>query len=292
MVRIPLVMRAGTAGRGGTVDKSTASRARFASSTRRATNARAWTLVGANARNGSARATRATRATVPHGSTAGPSEDEQGDQTRERQRKKNNVTSGEAETGGGGNAKDPRKDRLAKLQQSYNARRTPPPLPPGFRVVVQEPTLKGSTKYRIVVQKTAGNETFANDDDHDDDDDESAGWVVVWRKGKEGSTLFLSSVEVKKDFRRRGIATRLLYEAEYFAAQLGCKEVELTVVKNNGAAIALYSRQGYVIDEGGGGGGGGGRGDGVELRGLAEGLFELVSDPQRILQYRMRKRLM
>ena len=182
--------------------------------------------------------------------------------------------------------KDPRTERLAQLQRSYNQRRTPPPLPPGYRVVIEAPNLAGSTKTRLVVVYGGADDPGERVDSGDGADERAeqetrgdvVGWTVVWRKGNDASTLFVSSLEVKKEHRRRGLASRLLHEAEAYGAKRGCDEVSLTVVKTNKSAIALYSRQGYVIDNGG--------------EENAVGKFaKVVMDPQRILQHRMSKPL-
>ena len=173
------------------------------------------------------------------------------------------------------------KERLALLQSSYNRRRTPPPLPPGYRVVLQEPVGTGSTKYRIVVlappsqegssvgrkgddtggaqaqlswiqqqqrqrqrqQRQQQEEEKDTEEELEAEQGEVVGWVVVWRKGKGGSTLFLSSVEVKKDYRRRGIASRLLHEAEAFGAKKGCSDVGLH--KSNPVGIHSLKPPGF-----------------------------------------------
>ena len=54
-------------------------------------------------------------------------------------------------------------------------------------------------------------------------------------------------------------------------------EASLTVVKNNVAAIALYERAGYVVDEGG--------------ESAAERVRTMLWDPQRVMQHRMAKPL-
>jgi len=133
-------------------------------------------------------------------------------------------------------------------------------------------------------QLSASHPISISDDDNDARlaaDGEVVGWVVVWVKAKKGSAaqrqLFLSSVEVKRAHRRQGVAKRLLFEAEALGAEhLECAQASLTVLKTNTAAVALYSRQGYVIDEGGS---------------VFERMVEVVMDPQRILQHRMCKPL-
>ena len=166
--------------------------------------------------------------------------------------------------------------RVAQMTESYTERAPSmgagaPPLPPGYRVRIK---LGDKTRVEVV----AG------------EDDELVGWVTCWRKNKYasrrrdadstiGGSLFLSSVEVKPPHRRIGVASRLLHEAEALASSpaFACDEASLTVVKNNVAAIALYERAGYVVDEGG--------------ESAAERVRTMLWDPQRVMQHRMAKPL-
>jgi RimJ/RimL family protein N-acetyltransferase len=50
---------------------------------------------------------------------------------------------------------------------------------------------------------------------------------------------------VAREFRRRGIGTALMEEAERWARGLGVRKLELHVFPHNEAAIALYKRLGY-----------------------------------------------
>ena len=85
-------------------------------------------------------------------------------------------------------------------------------------------------------------------------------------------------MEVKKAHRRRGLARALLREVEALAAETGCAETSLTVVKTNAPAMALYASCGYAVDEG--------AGDDAFAR-----VANVISDPQRLMQHRMVKRL-
>jgi ribosomal protein S18 acetylase RimI-like enzyme len=87
-------------------------------------------------------------------------------------------------------------------------------------------------------------------------------------------------VEVKKAHRRRGLAKALLREVEALAEDLGCAETSLTVVKTNAAAMALYESCGYVVD-----------GVSGDEKNAFSRVAELLSDPQRLMQHRMVKRL-
>ena len=62
------------------------------------------------------------------------------------------------------------------------------------------------------------------------------------------------------------------------ATETGCEETSLTVLKTNAPAIALYASCGYAVDEG--------AGDGAFAR-----VANVISDPTRLMQHRMVKRL-
>ena len=165
--------------------------------------------------------------------------------------------------------------RVAQMTESYTERAPSmgagaPPLPPGYRVRIK---LGDKTRVEVV----AG------------EDDELVGWVTCWRKNKYasrrrdadstiGGSLFLSSVEVKPlidAWRRVPPAPRGGSAAS--SPAFACDEASLTVVKNNVAAIALYERAGYVVDEGG--------------ESAAERVRTMLWDPQRVMQHRMAKPL-
>jgi len=181
-----------------------------------------------------------------------------------------------------------RRERVEQLSQSYAERRSPPPLPEGYAVRVLPDPTKGSSKTRVEVtvadpatkpfpekDKTGGVAVVA--------------WITCWprrtkpRDKSEGASyasLFLSSVEVKKAHRRRGLAKALLRQVEALASDLGCLETSLTVVKTNTAAMALYESCGYVVD-----------GVSGDEKNAFSRVAELLSDPQRLMQHRMVKRL-
>jgi RimJ/RimL family protein N-acetyltransferase len=50
---------------------------------------------------------------------------------------------------------------------------------------------------------------------------------------------------VAREFRRRGVGTALMEEAEHWARDLGVRKLELHVFPHNEAAIALYKGLGY-----------------------------------------------
>ena len=182
-----------------------------------------------------------------------------------------------------------RRERVEQLSQSYAERRSPPPLPEGYAVRVLPDPTKGSSKTRVEV-------TVADQSTKPFPSDKTGGvavvaWITCWpRRTKprahksEGASvtksLFLSSVEVKKAHRRRGLAKALLREVEALAEDLGCAETSLTVVKTNAAAMALYESCGYVVD-----------GVSGDEKNAFSRVAELLSDPQRLMQHRMVKRL-
>ncbi len=57
---------------------------------------------------------------------------------------------------------------------------------------------------------------------------------------------FLADLYVRRDFRRRGIGTRLLEKAEALSYRLGVHKIELGVLTGNQEAIRFYQRQGYA----------------------------------------------
>ncbi|KAH9288197.1 hypothetical protein KI387_032314, partial [Taxus chinensis] len=56
---------------------------------------------------------------------------------------------------------------------------------------------------------------------------------------------YISNVAVRPKRRRRGIARRLVIEAEALARSWGCRSMALHCDVNNPAALALYQRQGF-----------------------------------------------
>jgi ribosomal protein S18 acetylase RimI-like enzyme len=53
---------------------------------------------------------------------------------------------------------------------------------------------------------------------------------------------------VHKDFRRRGIGTRLIDEAISRAKEKGLERIELGVFASNAPAIKLYEKMGFVVE--------------------------------------------
>ena len=69
-----------------------------------------------------------------------------------------------------------------------------------------------------------------------------AGYAVFWHVADE---MHLLQIAVHEDFRRRGIAHRLLDESIRMASQSGCRHAFLEVRRENGAARALYESFGF-----------------------------------------------
>ena len=169
------------------------------------------------------------------------------------------------------------KGALEQLSQSYAQRPSHPPLPEEYVVRVLPDPTKGSSKTRV--------EVAVADSAVADLPSAAVAWITCWPRrtrprgdGEPATSLFLSSVEVKKAHRRRGLARALLKEVEALATETGCEETSLTVLKTNAPAIALYASCGYAVDEG--------AGDGAFAR-----VANVISDPTRLMQHRMVKRL-
>jgi len=80
------------------------------------------------------------------------------------------------------------------------------------------------------------------------------GTVDVFERDREGPSLprrlFLKNMIVDPDFRRQGLARRLLARTEDHAREVGIKEIHLEVLANNEAAKALYEEQGFEYTRG------------------------------------------
>jgi ribosomal protein S18 acetylase RimI-like enzyme len=67
--------------------------------------------------------------------------------------------------------------------------------------------------------------------------------------GYDGHRGWIYSVAVDQNYRRRGIATALIHEAERLLEAAGCPKVNLQVMPNNPGAVALYQSLGYAIED-------------------------------------------
>jgi ribosomal-protein-alanine N-acetyltransferase len=64
--------------------------------------------------------------------------------------------------------------------------------------------------------------------------------------GRNGQFGHIVTVDVAPDYRRRGIAEKLLREIETLFKERGFKECRLEVRENNVAALSLYKKLGYI----------------------------------------------
>lgn len=69
--------------------------------------------------------------------------------------------------------------------------------------------------------------------------------LLVWDATE--SLLNLANLAIHPDYRRRGLATQLLIDAETIALELNKFFIVLEVEKTNAAAIQLYERHGYEL---------------------------------------------
>lgn len=76
--------------------------------------------------------------------------------------------------------------------------------------------------------------------------DEVVGTVMA---GCDGHRGWLHSVAVVPSFRRRGIGTMLVKEAERRLLGLGCVKVNLQILTRNAEVTAFYRGMGYRVEE-------------------------------------------
>lgn len=137
---------------------------------------------------------------------------------------------------------------------------------------------------RIVAVTRRNNETNVNVDmkkDYRDVADERIiGDCTCWMRKTDGgltTSVFVSSLRVDEEFRRRGVGSALMREAERLGqSEFGAETASLSVNKWNRGAMAMYARLGYEME-------GGHR--------RRDGLVETLMDPLRLVQFRMEKRL-
>lgn len=67
--------------------------------------------------------------------------------------------------------------------------------------------------------------------------------------GYDGHRGWIYSVAVDEHYRRRGIATALIHEAERLLNEAGCPKVNLQVMPDNPGAVELYKSLGYAIED-------------------------------------------
>jgi [ribosomal protein S18]-alanine N-acetyltransferase len=75
---------------------------------------------------------------------------------------------------------------------------------------------------------------------------EITGFVIVQvERANAGKRGYVVTLDVAREFRRRGLAGRLMGEAERRARQAGAAVMELHVYTENTEAICFYERKGY-----------------------------------------------
>ncbi len=74
--------------------------------------------------------------------------------------------------------------------------------------------------------------------------DDLAGFMVGESLRRRGHVI---TIDVAKPFRRQGLGSRLMDEAEARFRQAGCEVALLETAVNNMGAIAFYKRRGYVV---------------------------------------------
>jgi ribosomal protein S18 acetylase RimI-like enzyme len=67
--------------------------------------------------------------------------------------------------------------------------------------------------------------------------------------GYEGHRGWINYLAVAPDYRRQGIATRLMEVAEMKLKELGCPKINLQVRTTNTEVIQFYERIGYTVDQ-------------------------------------------
>lgn len=67
--------------------------------------------------------------------------------------------------------------------------------------------------------------------------------------GYDGHRGWLYSLAVASDARRRGIGTALMRNAEDALAKLGCPKINLQAVASNAAAVEVYKKLGYLVED-------------------------------------------
>jgi ribosomal protein S18 acetylase RimI-like enzyme len=67
--------------------------------------------------------------------------------------------------------------------------------------------------------------------------------------GYDGHRGWLYAVAVSNDFRRRGIGSALVHEAETRLKALGCRKINLQIRASNAAVGAFYKRLGYGTED-------------------------------------------
>jgi len=72
--------------------------------------------------------------------------------------------------------------------------------------------------------------------------------VASCMAGYEGHRGWINYLAVSPDFRRKGIATQLMQQAEALLIKAGCPKINLQVRETNQDVIAFYERLGFTND--------------------------------------------
>lgn len=76
-------------------------------------------------------------------------------------------------------------------------------------------------------------------------DEQIVATLVSWKQENENA-MFVSSLEVKREFRRKGIATKILNACFVIAKERRCSKVRLSVNVWNTKGIKLYEKYGFA----------------------------------------------
>jgi ribosomal protein S18 acetylase RimI-like enzyme len=73
--------------------------------------------------------------------------------------------------------------------------------------------------------------------------------VATCMAGYEGHRGWINYLAVAPPYRRRGIAARMMKEAESLLKSAGCPKINLQIRSSNSGVIAFYKRIGYAADD-------------------------------------------
>lgn len=81
----------------------------------------------------------------------------------------------------------------------------------------------------------------------------TVGYVLfrTWQTGGPGNVprkiMDIDSIAVDKEFRSRGIGTRMISELRVLAKAFGCTDLQLSVYPQNDEAVSFYQKCGFTI---------------------------------------------
>jgi ribosomal protein S18 acetylase RimI-like enzyme len=73
--------------------------------------------------------------------------------------------------------------------------------------------------------------------------------IATCMAGYDGHRGWINYLAVSPDHRRRGIAGRMMKEAESLLKSSGCPKINLQIRSSNREVIAFYDKMGYTADE-------------------------------------------